>query len=176
MNDDLFEEEMQVAKEQDSSGKILSSETFMEPLSNIDMPKALVLEDTHTIKDAIKLMQQKKIGSVVITKKGKLIGIVTERDILMKVIGVLKDWESSPITDIMTPNPEALMADDMIAFVLNNMHVGGYRHVPVIDDDHQPTHIISIKDVVSFILDHFPEEVANITSTPYRGVKSREGA
>lgn len=176
MTDDILDEEQQIASEQDSAGFTLSSDTFKEPLSNMDTPSVLCLEESATIGEAVKMMQNRKIGSIVITKDKKLTGIITERDILMKVIGVLSDWEKVSVTQVMTPNPESLMADDMIAFVLNNMHVGGYRHVPIVNDKDEPVTMISIKDVVSFVLDHFPEDINNITSTPFRGEKSREGA
>ena len=177
MEDELLEEELQIAQEQDSSGKTLSSATFQEPISCLGMPSVLTYGEDATIKEVVTLMQKERIGSVLIVDKDmKLKGIITERDILIKVIGVLSDWESRPITEIMTPNPEALMATDIIAFALNNMHVGGYRHIPIVDTENRPVSIVSIKDVVSFILDYFPEEITNITSQPHRGAKSREGA
>ena len=121
-------------------------------------------------------MQQKKIGSVLITKKGKLAGIITERDILNKVIGKMDDFKTRPVTDAMTPNPLRLMPGDMIAYVMNNMHVGGYRHVPIVNEKDEPISIISIKDVMTFILDYFPEDVTNTVGEPYRGPAHREGA
>ena len=69
-----------------------------------------------------------------------------------------------------------LMATDMIAYVMNNMHVGGYRHVPIVDENNVPISIVSIKDVMSFILDYFPEEILNITGEPFRGTPFRESA
>jgi CBS domain-containing protein len=117
-----------------------------------------------------------KIGSVVVTKDGKIEGIITERDILMKVIGILDDWKSTSVEKIMTPHPQILMPEDEVAYVLNNMHVGGYRHVPIVNEDEEPVSMISIKDVVSWLLDHFPVEIINLTGEPYRGPVSREGA
>ena len=104
-----------------------------------------------------------------ITKNGKLAGIITERDILNKVIGKMDDFRKRPVTDAMTPDPLRLMPGDMIAYVMNNMHVGGYRHVPIVNEKDEPISIISIKDVMTFILDYFPEDITNIVGEPYRG-------
>jgi len=68
-----------------------------------------------------------------------------------------------------------LQKSDKLAYVLNNMHVGGYRHVPVVDENEVPTGIISVKDVIQYILDFFPKSVANLCDQPYRGVTSRDG-
>lgn len=177
MVDDMIEEEMQIAGEQDGAhSKTLSSKTFEEPLEELRMPPCVSVDTTASIAEVIGLMQKKKIGSVLVVDGGALTGIVTERDILMKVVGVIKDFEGTTVADIMTHDPLALMPGDMIAYVMNNMHVGGYRHVPIVNKDREPISIISIKDVMSFILDHFPEEITNITGEPYRGPISREGA
>jgi CBS domain-containing protein len=173
---DQIDEEFQVAKEQDSGGTALSSDTFTEPIKNVRMPKVLCVDVSTKVGEAVQCMQKNKIGSVVVTKNGKLEGIITERDILMKVIGLIDDWKNTSVSEIMTPNPQCLMPQDEIAYVLNNMHVGGYRHVPIVNEDDVPISMISIKDVVSWLLDHFPMEIINLTGEPYRGPVSREGA
>ena len=140
------------------------------------MPKVLCLDISKTVGEAVECMQSNKIGSVVVTKDGELEGIITERDILMKVIGLIDDWKATPVEQIMTKHPQSLMPEDEIAYVLNNMHVGGYRHVPIVNEKDEPISMISIKDVVSWLLDHFPMEIINLTGEPYRGPVSREGA
>lgn len=174
--DDHLKEEAQIAKEQDSTGTSLSSESFTHPIKEISMPQVIALEESTALGEVVKLMQDKKIGSVVLTNSGELTGILTERDLLMKVMGLKDDWKNIKASEVMTANPQNLQADDEIAYVLNNMHVGGYRHVPIVDENDKPVAMISIKDVVSWILDHFPQEITNLTGEPYRGKVSREGA
>lgn len=175
MNDHLSEEE-RIAKEQDSSGTSLSSESFTHSIKEISMPSVIALDDSTALGDIVKLMQDKKIGSVVLTSQGELSGILTERDLLMKVLGIHDNWKALKASEVMTKEPQSLQADDEIAYVLNNMHVGGYRHVPIVDGSEKPIGMVSIKDVVSWILDHFPQEITNLTGEPYRGKTSREGA
>ncbi|MBI3765857.1 MAG: CBS domain-containing protein [Ignavibacteriales bacterium] len=76
----------------------------------------------------------------------------------------------------MTANPEAFEPDDSIAFIINAMHVGSYRHVPVVDEQNQPVAIVSVRDILSFIAEHFTEEVINLPPHPIRKTKEREGA
>ena len=173
---DSLDEENKIAKEQDSIGTALSAETFNTPIREISMPKVIAIEEDTSIKAVIDILQKKKIGSVVVTKNGVLSGIVTERDILLKVICIIKDLEKTKVTEIMTANPQSLQKEDQVAYVLNNMHVGGYRHVPIVNENDEPVSMISIKDVISWILDFFPQEITNLTGEPFRGAISREGA
>jgi CBS domain-containing protein len=172
---DFIDEEMNIADEQDTS-TALSSETFLHPVEELSLPPVIALDIKSTVGQAIDLMQSKKIGSLVIVDGQRLMGIFTERDVLMRVIGKIEDWRNAPIHEVMTGSPQTLQKQDEIAYVLNNMHVGGYRHVPIVDENETPISMVSIKDVVSWILDHFPQEVTNLTGEPFRGEKSREGA
>jgi len=175
--DDLIDEELQIMNEQDDGAEIsISVDIFHRPISDLKMPAVKCLDVKATIREAVKLMQQNKMGSVVITQDKKIAGIITERDILTKVIGIVDDLDSTPVTTVMTANPTCLLPQDHINHVMHNMHVGGYRHVPIINKEKIPISMVSIKDVMTFILDNFPDEVTNITAEPYRGPVSREGA
>ena len=121
-------------------------------------------------------MRDNHIGSVLVVESEILVGIVTERDILMKVADQVEDSSKVKIQDIMTSEPLSLQSSDMIAYAMNNMHIGGYRHIPIVDENNKPVSIISIKDVMKFILDYFPEQVLNMTGEPYRGPVSRDSA
>ncbi len=176
--DENLDEEMDIMDERNEGPKILNAETFHTLIRDVVPLKGVrSLGLQTTIAEAVEIMQQNKIGSVLLTdEEGILKGIVTERDILMKVVGIIDDIKTTPITKIMTGDPVTLCEDDKIAYVMNNMHVGRFRHVPIVDDDGRPIGIVSIRDVVDFILDYFPEEITNITSEPFRGESTRAGA
>lgn len=170
-----IDEEAKIAKEQDSLGTSLSSESFTHPIREIKMPSVIAIDQETTLDKVVKMMQEKKIGSIVLTKDGKLSGILTERDLLNKVLGIDDNWKSKKASVFMTAEPQTLQTGDAIAYALNNMHVGGYRHIPIVDENNKPVSMISIKDVVGWVLDHFTQEVSNLTGEPFRGDVSREG-
>ncbi|MBT3236009.1 MAG: CBS domain-containing protein [Bdellovibrionales bacterium] len=172
----IVDDEMEMMSNDDSKAlkEELDSEVFSRPLEKIGPKPATTLNVNQSIMAGVKLMQEKKIGSILVTEGGKLVGIVTERDILLKVVGTDCDLQAE-ISSIMTKSPISLQKSDKLAYVLNNMHVGGYRHVPVVDENEVPTGIISVKDVIQYILDFFPKSVANLCDQPYRGVTSRDG-
>ena len=117
-----------------------------------------------------------KIGAVIVTNKGKVAGIFTERDLLLKVVGLIDDFGNKSITKVMTPDPVRLLKDDKIAYVMHNMHVGRFRHIPIVNENDEPISIVSIRKINSYILDHFPEEITNLTEKPYRKVSQRDDA
>ncbi|HEX9614620.1 MAG TPA: CBS domain-containing protein [Bacteroidota bacterium] len=175
MNDESLDEEFSQMYEEPEQTKALNSSTFRQPIKHLKVLKPVSLAPGQTVREALEIMREKRFGCVVITEHEKLVGILTERDILMKVAGV-KGSEAKKVREIMTPDPEVFQPDDSIAFVLNAMHVGGYRHVPVVDESGTPLAVVSVKDIVGFILDHFAEDVLNLPPKPMRTTDQREGA
>lgn len=175
MNDESLDEEFSQMYEEPEQTKALNSSTFREPIKHLRVLKPVSLSPGQTVREAVEIMRERRFGCVVVTENEKLVGILTERDVLMKVAGV-KGSEAKKVKEIMTPDPEVFQPDDSIAFVLNAMHVGGYRHVPVVDEKGRPLAVVSIKDIVGFILDHFAEDVLNLPPKPMRTTEQREGA
>jgi CBS domain-containing protein len=141
-----------------------------EPLSVIPAQKALVFKPDATVTEAMRAMQRDHRGCVLVTDDGthdsKLLGIFTERDVLFRIVDKGRNPAALPIGEVMTPNPENLSDRSTVAYVLNKMSVGGFRHVPVVDDEHRPVCVISVRDVVSFLVQAFPREVLNLTTEP----------
>jgi CBS domain-containing protein len=175
MYDELDDELSQMYEEAVRSKKVFDSSTFKKPIKHLRVRKPLQVPPSQTVAETVKLMNEKGLGCVVVSENEKLVGIFTERDVLKKVVGKL-DAAKSKVKEVMTPNPEAFQPEDSIAFVLNAMHVGGYRHVPIVDEKNKPIAVVSVKDIVAFILDNFPEDVLNLPPEPIRKTEQREGA
>jgi len=156
--------------------KVLSNETIQQPIRILDLRRALIVESSEDVGATIESMQQRKTGSVLVVRGGVLAGIFTERDVLMKVVNKKYDLYKLKVSEVMKPSPEALRLDDSIAYAMNIMSVGGYRHVPIVDEQRKPVSILSVKDVISYIVEHFPDEVLNLPPKPLRSTSEREGA
>jgi CBS domain containing-hemolysin-like protein len=120
-------------------------------------------------------MKERRIGCVLVEDGGKVVGIFTERDILTKLVGTGYDPAKVAVDGVMTRNPETLTPEDPIAFALQQMSVGGFRHVPLVDSDGHPVGILSVKDIVDYLAEHFPEEILNIPPEPGRQPRIPEG-
>jgi CBS domain-containing protein len=111
-----------------------------------------VLADAR-LSDCVALMQEKRIGSLlVVDSVGALLGIFTERDCLMRVLGKVSDLSTVVVKDYMTAKPVTERPDVSLAFALNLMSNGGFRHVPIVDQDNMPIGILSVKDVIDHIV------------------------
>lgn len=175
MSNDGIEEEERIANEQMDEQ---ASEIIRGSIRELGLTKAIVsLESSATVADAVATMISNRLGAVLIVDKGKLLGLFTERDVLTRVAVANGAASDAPITSVMTSNPECLTFDDEIAFALNKMTVGGFRHVPILDSDGSPAAVLSMRDVVEHIVSFYSDEVFNLPGSPGDGVPSqREGA
>jgi CBS domain-containing protein len=122
-----------------------------DPVSRLKPRQALTVTPATTVQQAIDLMLSHEIGAVLIVDDaGKLLGIFSERDLLTKVADPIVDHTARPVTDFMTPDPTTVRATDTLAFVLHQMDVGGYRHLPVLQE-RQPLAMISVRDVLRHV-------------------------
>lgn len=128
--------------------------SLLEPLS----PECLSARDS--IGEAISRMRKKRLGCVLVTDSdGILIGVFTERDVLYRVAGQIRDLDGTPVGDVMTAQPTALKRSTPIAHALHVMSIHGFRHIPLVDRRGRPTGLTSFRRVVEFI-------GANFFSTP----------
>jgi CBS domain-containing protein len=135
----------------------------------------ITVEEGSSVADAVALMNREKIGGVLVVREGRLVGIFTERDVLTKIAGRGLDFTTIFVQAYMTADPEALSPEHKVAYALNKMVVGGYRHVPIVDGERRPVAVISVRDVVEFIVDRFPAEVLNLPPDPDHEMRARDG-
>jgi len=151
-----------------------------EPLTMLPVQRPLTMAPDACVTDAMRAMQRKHTGCVIITGDGstrsQLEGIFTERDVLFRIVDRGRNPAALALSEVMTPEPETLSVRATVAYVLNKMAVGGFRHVPVVDDDQRPKGVVSVRDVVTFLVDAFPREVLNLPEPGAAPSQAREGA
>lgn len=108
-----------------------------------------VAPDT-SIGEVLNHMVTESIGCVMIVDGDALTGIFSEYDALMKINTDIAQQADRPISTVMTPDPVTLESRDKIAFALHKMHVGGYRHLPILSDG-QLVGVISIRDILNYL-------------------------
>jgi CBS domain-containing protein len=179
VSDELRDEEAYFDSPGERSSRVFDARLLRAPLDVLPIQKPLVFAPESTVTEAMRAMQASHRGCVVVTTDGtprtRLIGIFTERDVLFRIVDRGRNPATLPIGEAMTSDPEFLTIDSSIAHVLNKMSVGGFRHVPVVDSQHHPVCVISVRDVVAFLVASFPREVLNL-SAGGEGQREREGA
>lgn len=158
--------------------QVFDSAILRQPASVLPTRKPVVFAPQSSVTDAIRQMQAEHRGVVVVTRDGTLCspvqGIFTERDVLFRIVDRGRNPAVLPLSEVMTPDPERLGDDGTIAEVLNMMSVGGFRHIPIVDADDHPCRVVSVRDVVEFLVERFPREVLNLPRAPTQ--RTREGA
>lgn len=123
------------------------------PLFTLRVKDVAKLKKDNLVSEAVQIMSERKIGSIVIVDDGdKPIGIFTERDLLLKVLG-----EGRPLNlkleEVMTEHPIVAKEDWPAAKALETMIAHGFRHLPIVDDDGRLIGIVSIKDIGKIFLE-----------------------
>ena len=94
--------------------------------------KLVELPPTATIYEAACLMKTRKCGSVLVTVKGKLKGIFTERDLVDRVVAAKLDTVGTTLSQVMTEKPDTVTPETLAVAALRMMEDGGYRHLPIV--------------------------------------------
>jgi CBS domain-containing protein len=122
----------------------------------IDIPEfkdktyVLTMPETATLIEAVETMAERNVGSVVVIKGTKVVGIFTERDLLTKVVGKKKKVEELNLNDVMTKNPKTAHMNDTVADSMRRMSQGKFRHLPIVDDEKNLIGIVSQGDFVAY--------------------------
>jgi len=113
--------------------------------------KPLTRPPETTVFDAVSAMSEKNYGSVIVTDPdGKVIGVVTERDVMNKLVGKGLESKKTKLADIMTDNPRlALETDDMVDW-LRIMSNERFRRLPVVDAEGRIKAVFTQGDFVSY--------------------------
>ena len=133
-----------------------------------------ILSPSQTVADAAAAMREHGRGSTLVCDAGKLVGIFTERD-WMRVLAE-GDAPSAVLSARMTPDPECVTVSDSVGTAVGRMDDGGYRRVPVLDDNGVPIGILDVRAIVHFIVEQIPAAVYNQASHAALTAKRREGA
>lgn len=177
MFDEILDEEDEIAAEREAEAARLGAQILGLPIRELPTlrdPVCVVLD--APLREAVQRMSESNVGCVLVVKEGRLCGIFTERDVLTKVVGKPLDLDRTPVLALMTPDPEVLSPDDRVSFALNKMTVGGFRHVPLVDEQGRPAGVVSMRNIVDYMVELFRTEVLNLPPSPRQLVHAREGA
>lgn len=155
----------------------LERELFGEKLRFVVDTGALFLPATTPTRQVLEEMRKHGKASVLLTGSSgekALAGIFTERDYLDKLAGQ-PELESEPIERFMTASPKTLSGEGTVGDAIRWMTEGGYRHIPILSEDGACKGTVSVRNIVEFISEHFPEEVYNLPPNLKQQISTQEG-
>src|SRR5687767_12893184 len=128
-----------------------------------------------SLKEALAEMRAEGGDALLITENGRLTGILTERDVLTRILGQNVD-ESKPVSDFMTIDPHTLDAESTLLDAMTAMESGHYRNLPLIDTDGQVVGMLRQNDLLEYVAEAFPQEILNLPPRPHQLMEAPEGA
>lgn len=147
----------------------------IDSVDRLQPVEPVILSPQDTVAHAVDIMQSQNLTCVLICDDGRLVGIFTERDLLKRVLGRQMDL-TSPLRDCMTAQPVTVQRKDPVGAAVQRMEEGGYRNLPVVDDDGRPLGVLTVKRIIHYLVEHFPTTVHNLPPDPDAVQKDREGA
>ena len=173
IEEEYRDEYLSVGEERERPRITADEAIFNRPIRELDYHPPLCVQRTTKLAKAVELMKQHSVGAVMIQEGERLVGILSERDILRKVLGTDVNLNQATVEQYMTLNPEVLTLDDAIAYAIHSMHLGGFRHVPLVDKDHRPVGIVSVKDVNKYIVSFIAQPILTLPPDPHREYEPR---
>jgi CBS domain-containing protein len=120
-------------------------------------------------------MISSRTGCALVVDEGKLLGIFTERDFVGRVInaGLSLDTE---VRQVMTPQPKTLTSDSTVQGAIEVLESSGFRHLPVVKNGGEVVGVLSVKDIINYLVEYFPAKIYNLPPTLEPKSHGREGA
>ena len=125
------------------------------------MRRLVTIDENRSALEAAMVMTEEFIGSVVVTRSSKIIGIFTERDLMMKVVGKRKDPDKVKIKDVMIEGLITVGPKDTAGYCLNLMKEHRCRHLLVFNGD-EFLGIVSLRDMVALMLGEKEELIGHL--------------
>ena len=131
------------------------------PVKDLIRRKVVTIEQDDTVMLAAQRMKDKMVGSLVVLDGDKPAGIITDRDIAIRVVGAGKD-PSTPVGDVMTRDPVTIREDASFFELTKTFREAGVRRLIVVDREGKLLGLISIDDVFELLTTEFANLITAI--------------
>lgn len=109
--------------------------------------KTYSVEATRSVLEAARFMMEHNVGALPVLRNGELVGIISERDIMNRVVAVGRTPGTTAVSEVMTANPRAVRADESVEECLFIMREFGFRHLPIVDG-RELKGLVSLRDIL----------------------------
>jgi len=128
----------------------VSESDLLLPLTKTRFSRLQTIAPEETVREAVGLLRGDASGAIVVVDRGAIVGIFTERDVLLKVAGQPERMDE-PVSRYMTPDPVILRDTDTMAVAVHKMGLGGFRHIPLVHEG-QLVAMVTGRDVMQWVM------------------------
>jgi len=158
------EEEYDEPLEASELANQLEANIMSDDISSLAPREHPVVSPNTPVGEVLDLLVAKGVGCAAVVDRvdgeERLVGIFSERDALLRLNTEAATLHDRPVSEFMTAEPGTLKVTDKIAFALHKMSVGGYRHIPIIDNDRFQS-MVSVRDILKYATSKLQETVAD---------------
>jgi CBS domain-containing protein len=126
-------------------------------LQVLDPQTPVVVSADTPVRDVLRAMVDRGTGCVVVADGDRSVGIFSERDALMRLNTAASALGDRPVSVFMTAEPETLEPTAKVVFAVQRMDLGGYRHIPIVDEGGELAGIVSVRDILRYLTDKMGE-------------------
>jgi len=163
--------------------KNLARNVRSDPVSGLSCRPPCAVQPHDSVAHVVREMTARGVGCALVLDDaggpgdppGHLIGIFTESDFLARIVALGRDVDLA-VRHVMTPAPRSISATGSVLEAIELMDGGHYRHLPVLGPDDRVIGVVSLKDIIHYLVEYFPAAVYNLPPTPMQAQPAREGA
>jgi CBS domain-containing protein len=145
-----------------------------ETVENCYPAQPLCAAPEDSVRSVLAMLREARTGVAMVCKDKKLLGLFTERDALR----LLADGASldAPVSQVMVRNPVTLRRTDTVAHAIGLMSAGGFRRLPIVDEQGRVAGVLKVSGILHYLVEHFPKVVYTLPPEPHHKTVTREGA
>ena len=159
----------------DTTATVSRLELRNEKARVLARPEPATISPDAPLGDALTAMRAAGGDAVLVKDGARLVGILTERDVLTRILGADVD-ERSPVSVFMTEDPHTLPAEATLLEAMRAMESGRYRNVPLIDEEGNIVGLLRQQDLLEYVAEAFPQEILNLPPRPHQVMEEPDGA
>jgi len=130
-----------------------------KPLADLQLPDLISVSVDVELEEVLHQLQKLKIGAIGVVDNEKLVGIFSERDFLIRIVGKVVDWRHKKLGEYMTRPPFFLNSESILKEAIALMIRRDFRHIPIEIMGENKWKIISAKDILKVLVNQFPESL-----------------
>jgi CBS domain-containing protein len=111
----------------------------------------------ESVLESARRMRDRQVGTVVVVDNMRPVGILTDRDLTMRVLAAGLDAKVTRVSEVMTPSPTTIGEDDSIETAVGYMRAGRFRRLPVVGRDGRVIGILALDDVLELVADELAD-------------------
>ncbi len=146
-----------------------------DPISALGLPPPISIGRDASVGAALEAVQKHGMGYVLIVEFGRPVGMMSEREVLMRVVARDVKYDQN-VDTYMSHDPQTLTLKDPIAVAIQMMNQGEELNIPIVDVTGKAVAVLRTLDIIHFLAEAFPAQVMNLPPRPHQLIPEPEGA